>query len=195
MPRKDFWMALPPVGAGLRYRCWKLRPQNQSRHQAQWAGTGRGGGRRRSDGQRELRSVSMSPIRQSFRHCRVMELAMFSQLSCNPSGALGSCIHRLTRYTGVAENLTGTEFRTRKYATVLKGVFLLLDELKKQDGVLGPTAVVRYLSELRSVVDARPHWLFLMLGITPDALRRYSVAFPALRGRLQNQSRWSPLPM
>ena len=78
-------------------------------------------------------------------------------------------------------------------AGVLKGVFLLLDELEKQDGVLGPTAVVRYLSALRSVVDALPRRLFLMLGITPDALRRYSAALPALRGRLQNQITLEPL--
>ncbi len=78
-------------------------------------------------------------------------------------------------------------------AGVLKGVFLLLDELEKQDGVLGPTAVVRYLSALRSVVDALPRRLFLMLGITPDALRRYSAALPALRGRLQNQITLAPL--
>ena len=31
-------------------------------------------------------------------------------------------------------------------AEILNGVFLLLDELEKQDGVLGPRAVVRYLS-------------------------------------------------
>ena len=78
-------------------------------------------------------------------------------------------------------------------AGVLKGVFLLLDELEKQDGVLGPTAVVRYLSALRSVVDALPKRLFLMLGITPDALRRYSAALPALRGRLENQITLEPL--
>ena len=78
-------------------------------------------------------------------------------------------------------------------AGVLSGVFLLLDELEKQDGVLGPTAVVRYLSALRSVVDALPSRLFLMLGITPDALRRYSAALPALRGRLQNQITLEPL--
>lgn len=78
-------------------------------------------------------------------------------------------------------------------AGVLKGVILLLDELEKQDGVLGPTAVVRYLSALRSMVDALPQRLFLMLGITPDALRRYSAALPALRGRLQNQITLEPL--
>ena len=78
-------------------------------------------------------------------------------------------------------------------AGVLNGVFLLLDELEKQDGVLGPTAVVRYLSALRSVVDALPNRLFLVLGITPDALRRYSIALPALRSRLQNQITLEPL--
>ncbi len=78
-------------------------------------------------------------------------------------------------------------------AGVLDGIFLLLDELEKQDGVLGPTAVVRYLSAVRSVVDALPERLFLMIGITPDALRRYSVALPALRGRLQNRIELEPL--
>ena len=78
-------------------------------------------------------------------------------------------------------------------AGVLDGIFLLLDELEKQDGVLGPTAVVRYLSAVRSVVDALPERLFLMIGITPDALHRYSAALPALRGRLQNQIELEPL--
>jgi len=78
-------------------------------------------------------------------------------------------------------------------AGVLKGVFLLLDELEKQEGVLGPTAVVRYLSALRSIVDALPERLFLMIGITPDALRRYSATLPALRGRLQNRITLEPL--
>lgn len=78
-------------------------------------------------------------------------------------------------------------------AGVLKGIFLLLDELEKQDGVLGPIAVVRYLSAVRAVVDALPDCLFLMIGITPDALLRYSVALPALRGRLENKITLEPL--
>lgn len=78
-------------------------------------------------------------------------------------------------------------------AGALEGVFLLLDELEKQGGVLGQTAIVRYLSALRSVVDALPERLFLMIGITPDALRRYAATLPALRGRLQNQITLEPL--
>lgn len=78
-------------------------------------------------------------------------------------------------------------------AGALKGLFLLLDELEKHGGVLGPTAIVRYLSALRSVVDALPERLFLMIGITPDALRRYASILPALRGRLQNQITLEPL--
>ena len=78
-------------------------------------------------------------------------------------------------------------------AGVLKGIFLLLDELEKQDGVLGPTAIVRYLSALRAVVDALPWRLFLMIAVTPDALIRYSAALPALRGRLQNTIALEPL--
>ena len=78
-------------------------------------------------------------------------------------------------------------------AGVLNGIFLLLDELEKQGGVLGPTAIVRYLSALRAVVDALPRRLFLMIAITPDALIRYSAALPALRGRLQNTIALEPL--
>ena len=78
-------------------------------------------------------------------------------------------------------------------AGVLKGIFLLLDELEKQGGVLGPRAVVRYLSAVRAVVDALPRRLFLMIAITPDALVRYSEALPALRSRLENRVVLSPL--
>ncbi len=72
-------------------------------------------------------------------------------------------------------------------AGILNGIFLLLDELEKQDGVLGPTAVVRYLSALRAIIDALPNHLFMMIAITPDAMLRYSAALPAFRSRLQNQ--------
>jgi hypothetical protein len=78
-------------------------------------------------------------------------------------------------------------------AGILKGIFLLLDELEKQDGVLGPTAVVRYLSAMRAIIDALPNHLFMMLAVTPDAMRRYSVALPAFRSRLQNQITLAPL--
>lgn len=76
---------------------------------------------------------------------------------------------------------------------LLQGIFLLLDELEKQDGVLGPTAVVRYLSAMRAIIDALPHHLFMMLAVTPDAMRRYSSALPAFRSRLQNQVTLHPL--
>lgn len=78
-------------------------------------------------------------------------------------------------------------------AGILNGVFLLLDELEKQDGVLGPRAVVRYLSSIRAIIDALPKGLFLMIAVTPDALMRYSVALPALRGRLHNRIQLSLL--
>ena len=76
---------------------------------------------------------------------------------------------------------------------ILQGVFLLLDELEKQDGVLSARAVVRYLSSIRAIIDALPKGLFLMIAVTPDALRRYSAALPALRSRLQNSIELSPL--
>lgn len=70
---------------------------------------------------------------------------------------------------------------------ILNGVFLLLDELEKQDGILSATAIVRYLSALRALIDALPNHLFMMLAITPDALRRYGVALPAFRSRLNDR--------
>jgi len=79
------------------------------------------------------------------------------------------------------------------HAGILKGIFLLLDELEKQDGVLGPTAVVRYLSAMRAIIDALPNHLFMMIAVTPDAMLRYSSALPAFRSRLQNQITLSPL--
>ena len=62
-----------------------------------------------------------------------------------------------------------------------------MDELEKQDGVLGPRAVGKV-----SVVDpgyyrCASQGAVLMIAVTPDALIRYSVALPALRGRLQNR--------
>ena len=72
-------------------------------------------------------------------------------------------------------------------AGVLKGIFLLLDEIEKHDGVLGIRAVMRYLSALRAMIDALSRRLFLMIAVTPDALRRYSESYPALRSRLQDR--------
>lgn len=76
---------------------------------------------------------------------------------------------------------------------ILKGIFLLLDELEKQDGILSPSGVVKYLSALRAIIDALPNHLFMMIAVTPDALRRYSVALPAFRSRLQDRVELLPL--
>lgn len=76
---------------------------------------------------------------------------------------------------------------------VLKGIFLLLDELEKQAGILPPRAVVRYLSALRAIIDALPRFLFMIIAMTPDAMRRYASALPAFRSRLDNQILLSPL--
>ncbi len=78
-------------------------------------------------------------------------------------------------------------------AGLLNGIFLLLDELEKQDGVLSATAVVRYLSSMRAIIDALPNQLFMMVAVTPDALRRYSLALPAFRSRLENRVELAPL--
>jgi Cdc6-like AAA superfamily ATPase len=78
-------------------------------------------------------------------------------------------------------------------AGLVKGVVLLLDELEKQAGVMGPTAVVRYLSAMRAIIDALPRGLFMVIAITPDAMRRYSSALPAFRSRLENRIELLPL--
>ena len=78
-------------------------------------------------------------------------------------------------------------------AKLVKGIVLLLDELEKQLGVLGPTAVVRYLSAMRAIIDALPRGLFMVIAISPDAMRRYSSALPAFRSRLENRIELLPL--
>ena len=109
-------------------------------------------------------------------------------------------VHRLS--LGVQFRLDTVESKTAALrdlvqvsseAGVLKGIFLLLDELEKQGGVLGQRAILRYLSALRAVVDALPRQLFMMIAITPDALERYSYALPALRSRLENRIVLEPI--
>lgn len=78
-------------------------------------------------------------------------------------------------------------------AGVLKGVFLLLDEIEKQGGVLGVRPRMRYLTALRAMIDALPRRLFLVIAVTPDALLRYSKEYPALRSRLQDRLELKPL--
>ncbi|MDJ0619148.1 MAG: hypothetical protein QNJ63_20805 [Calothrix sp. MO_192.B10] len=75
----------------------------------------------------------------------------------------------------------------------LEGIFILLDELEKQDFSLSKTIVLRYLSALRALIDALPKYLFLMVALTTDALNRYREMLPAIRGRLANEVQLSPL--
>ena len=158
---------------------------------------------------RDSLKVNATPIREARGHDmrralqRLVRLTDENDLDLMMQWLLGLRVLKIHRIVlGVQFRLDTVESKTAALrdivqvsaaAGVLKGVFLLLDELEKQDGVLGPTAVVRYLSALRSVVDALPERLFLMIGITPDALLRYSAALPALRGRLQNQITLEPL--
>ena len=76
---------------------------------------------------------------------------------------------------------------------LLKGIFLLLDELEKQDYSLSKTPVLRYLSAIRALIDALPHRLFLMLALTEEARRRYFLMLPAIASRLQNRIVLVPL--
>lgn len=68
---------------------------------------------------------------------------------------------------------------------ILRGIFLLLDELEKQDYSLSKTPVLRYLSAIRALIDALPTNLFLVLALTREARRRYFSMLPALASRLQ----------
>ena len=76
---------------------------------------------------------------------------------------------------------------------ILKGVFLLLDELEKQDYSQSKTVVLRYLSAIRALIDALPKRLFLMVALTPQARQRYNSMLPAFAGRMQNSVRLEPL--
>ena len=76
---------------------------------------------------------------------------------------------------------------------VLGGIFLLLDELEKQSGILETRAVVRYLSALRAIIDALKDNLFMVIAATDDAVHRYSLAVPALRSRFENRIEVSTL--
>ncbi len=75
----------------------------------------------------------------------------------------------------------------------LEGIFILLDELEKQDFSLSKTIVLRYLSALRALIDALPKYLFLMVALTTDALNRYREMLPAIKGRLANEVQLLPL--
>ncbi|MBD2498969.1 MAG: hypothetical protein KAF91_07700 [Nostoc sp. TH1S01] len=81
----------------------------------------------------------------------------------------------------------GSEMKT------LEGIFILLDELEKQDFSLSKTIVLRYLSALRALIDALPKYLFLMVALTTDALDRYREMLPAIRGRLANEVQLSSI--
>jgi len=67
----------------------------------------------------------------------------------------------------------------------LQGIYLLLDEVEKQAGVLPRSRVVRYLFALRALIDALPRHLFMMLAMTPSALAYYKSLVPAIAGRLR----------
>lgn len=75
----------------------------------------------------------------------------------------------------------------------LKGMFLLLDELEKQDLTLSKTIVLRYLLAIRALIDALPRNFFMMIAVTPEAKRRYFEMVPAFQGRLQNSVVLRPL--
>ena len=83
---------------------------------------------------------------------------------------------------GVSFRLDTAESRTRALRDILyvseelgllKGIFLLLDELEKQDYSLSKTPVLRFLSAIRALIDALPRCRFLMLAMTPQARLRY----------------------
>jgi len=76
---------------------------------------------------------------------------------------------------------------------LFNGIFLLLDELEKQDYSLSKTVVLRFLSAIRALIDALPQHLFLLVALTIEARRRYFSMLPALAGRLQNVVELKPI--
>ncbi len=76
---------------------------------------------------------------------------------------------------------------------LLRGVFLLLDELEKQDYSVSKQLVLRYLSAIRALVDSLPKHLFMLVALTTEAKRRYFGMLPAFAGRLQNSVVLEPL--
>lgn len=76
---------------------------------------------------------------------------------------------------------------------LLEGIFLLLDELEKQDYSLSKTPVLRFLLSIRALIDVLPKRLFLMLAMTVEARTRYFAMLPALAGRLQDTIPLSPI--
>ena len=103
---------------------------------------------------------------------------------------------------GVSFRLDTVESRTQALRDViyvserlglLEGIFLLLDELEKQDYSLSKTPVLRFLFSIRALIDALPKRLFLMLAMTVEARRRYFAMLPALAGRLQDTIALPPI--
>lgn len=78
---------------------------------------------------------------------------------------------------------------------VLKGIFLLLDELEKQDYTTSKTNVLRFLLAIRALIDALPQHLCLMVALTPTAKTRYFQMVPAVQSRMQNSVSLKPYKM
>lgn len=76
---------------------------------------------------------------------------------------------------------------------LLRGIFLMLDELEKQDYSLSKTPVIRYLSAIRAIIDALPTHFCMVMAFTPEARRRYFFMLPAIAGRLQNVYLLTPI--
>lgn len=76
---------------------------------------------------------------------------------------------------------------------LLRGIFLLMDELEKQDYSLSTIPVLRFLLAVRALIDSLPRCLFLMLSMTVEARRRYFSMLPALAGRLENSVTVAPI--
>jgi hypothetical protein len=111
-------------------------------------------------------------------------------------------LNRHRELLGVSFRLDTVESKTQALKDIveasielgcLKGIFLLLDELEKQDLTLSKTVVLRYLLAIRALVDALPRNFFLMIGVTPEAKRRYFEMVPAFQGRLQNSVGLKPI--
>lgn len=99
---------------------------------------------------------------------------------------------RLDTVESKTQALRDLVFCSAEYG-LLRGIFLLLDELEKQDYSISKVMVLRYLSAIRALIDALPEHLFMLVALTTEAKRRYFAMLPAFAGRLQNSVMLQPL--
>lgn len=144
-----------------------------------------------------MREVRIPEFRQMLRRLRKQSGAEL-EVGCTLAIEWLRGLRTLKRHTealGVNQRLDTTESRigalrdlvsVSEHVGCLRALFLLLDELEKQEDVSRSSIhIVRYLASLRALIDALPRRFFLVLAITPSARDTYRRYYPALASRLE----------